>query len=103
MSAADKKLVTYAQLAIDNADLRQRLSSMAIELVRTQDELERSERRLSDYDSDTLQLSKMLAADNAQLRGRLERIRQAHPSNQCADDECALCATLYPRPELVRS
>lgn len=97
---ADKKLVPYAELAIENADLRQRLSHTAVELVRTQDRLDKAEQRLADYDTDTLEMSRNLAAQVARLERFVHQLRQAHPRSCCAAEACPVCALLF-SPSLV--
>lgn len=84
------------------ADFKQRLSSMAIELVRTQDRLDIAVERLGEYDSDVLDMSKKQASEIARLYRFIGDIRKAHPMVRCADRECELCELLYAEPQLVR-
>jgi hypothetical protein len=104
---AAEDAVKAAEQSMEVVRLREELTSMAYELVRLQDvldvklgELHEAHHRLVQYDSDTLQLSKQLAADNASLRGMLDKLRQAHTLATCADETCGVCAVLYPPPNL---
>lgn len=90
-------------------ELRREKARLALDLVNCQDRcdlleerLKQANDRIASYDSETLQLSKQLAADNAQLRTWIDKIRHAHAPATCADTECDLCEVLYPRLEVAR-